>query len=93
MPEASKEQAQEVRAKKERNFSPSPSESEHETAPRDRNADVSDNGGEHTSAANSTWPYPPEVASRLEKLKIVRKIPIGKEPRILDLVAKFSDFP
>ena len=59
MPEARKEQAQEVRAKKERNFSPSPSESEHETAPRDRHADVSDDGGEHTSAVNSTWPYPP----------------------------------
>lgn len=92
MPEVSKESAQEVIAK-ERKFSPSQSESEHETAPRDRRADVAEDGGEHTSAVSGTWPYPPEVASKLEKLKRLRRIPIGKEPRILDLVAKFSDFP
>ena len=65
MPEVSKESAQEVIAK-ERKFSPSQSESEHETAPRDRRADVAEDGGEHTSAVSSTWPYPPEVASKLE---------------------------
>ena len=92
MPEVSKESGQEAIAK-ERKFSPSQSESEHETVPRDRRADVAEDGGEHTSAVSSTWPYPPEVASKLEKLKRLRRIPIGKEPRILDLVAKFSDFP
>ena len=42
---------------------------------------------------SSKWPYPQVVASKLEKLKMVKRIPIVKEPRIFDLVAKFRDFP
>ena len=92
MPEVSKESAPEVIAK-ERKFGSSQSETEHETAPRDRRADVAEDGGGHTSAVSGTWPYPPEVASKLEKLKRVRRISMGKEPRILDRGAEFSDFP
>ena len=39
------------------------------------------------------WPLPQEVASKLEKVKVIKKIPIVKETGIVDLVAKFRDFP
>ena len=39
------------------------------------------------------WPLPQEVASKLEKVKVIKKIPVVKETRIVDLVAKFGDFP
>ena len=93
MPEARKEPAEDVIGKKERKFSPSQSDSEREIAPRDRRADGPDDGGEYTSELSSKWPYPQEVDSKLERLQIVKRIPIVKEPRIFDLVAKFKDFP
>ena len=39
------------------------------------------------------WPLPQEVASKLEKVKVIKKIPIVKETGIVDLVAKFRDIP
>ena len=42
---------------------------------------------------STKWPLPQEVASKLEKVKVIKKIPVVKETRIVDLVAKFRDFP
>ena len=83
MPEARKEPAEDVIGKKERKFSPSQSDSEREIAPRDQRAEGPDDGGEYTQ----------ELENKLEKLQRVKRIPILKEPRIVDLGAKFKDFP
>ena len=93
MPEARKEPAEDVIGKKERKFSPSQSDSEREIGPRDQRAEGPDDGGEYTSELSSKRPYPQELENKLEKLQIVKRIPILKEPRIVDLVAKFKDFP
>ena len=93
MSDAGKEQTEESIAKKERNFSPSQSDSERGNAPRDRRAETPDDGGEHSSELNTKWPYPREVADAFEKVERVKRIPIVKNTRILDLIAKFRDFP
>ena len=93
MSDAGKEPTEESIAKKERNFSPSQSDSERGNAPRDRRAETPDDGGEYSSELSTKWPYPREVADAFEKVKMVKRIPIVKNPRIFDLIAKFRDFP
>ena len=93
MPETNTEPPVEAITKKEREFSPSQSDSEREDTPRDRRSGTPDEGGEIDSGVSTKWPLPPEVANKLEKIKLLRRIPIVKNPRILDLVTKFEDFP
>ena len=42
---------------------------------------------------STKWPYPREGADAFEKVKMVKRIPIVKNPRTFDLIAKFKDFP
>ena len=93
MSDAGKEPTEESIAKKERNFSPSQSDSERGDAPRDRRAETPHDGGKFSSELNTKWPYPREVADAFEKVERVKRIPIVKNTRILDLIAKFRDFP
>ena len=93
MPDEKKDPTDEVMARKERNFSPSQCESERGTAPLEHRAEVPVEGEEYTSMLSPKWPLPQEVASKLEKVKVIKKIPIVKETGIVDLVAKFRDIP
>ena len=93
MSDAGKEPTEESIAKKERNFSPSQSDSERGNAPRDRRAETPHAGGKYSSESNSKWPYPREVADAFEKVEIVNRIPIVKNTRIFDLIAKFTSSP
>ena len=93
MSEAGKEPTEESIAKKERNFSPSQSDSERGDAPRDQRAETPHDGGKFSSELNTKWPYPREVADAFEKVERVKRIPMVKNTRILDLIAKFRDFP
>ena len=89
MSDVGKEPTEESIAKKERNFSPSQSDSERGDAPRDRRAETPHDGGKYSSELNTKWPYPREVADAFEKVERVKRIPIVKNTRILDLIAKF----
>ena len=93
MSEASKKPTEESIAKKGRNFSPSLSDSDRGNASRDRRAETPGDGDEHSSELSTKWPYPREGADALEKVRMVKRIPIVKNPRIFDLIAKFRDFP
>ena len=42
---------------------------------------------------STKWPFPVEVASKSENVKLEKRIPILKNPRFFELVAKFGDFP
>ena len=90
MPETNKEPMDQTITKQERQFSPSQSDSEHGNAPRDRRADTPDEGGEYNSVLSTEWPFPVEVASKLGNVKLVKRIPIVKNPRFFELVAKFG---
>ena len=93
MSEARKEPTEGSLTKKERNVSPSQSVSERDTGPRDRRAGTPDDGDEYSSELSTRWPYPREGADAFEKVKMVKRIPIVKNPRTFDLIAKFKDFP
>ena len=93
MPETNTEPPAEAITKTEREFSPSQSDSERGDTPRDRRAGTPDEGGENDSGVSTKWPLPPEVADKLEKIKLVRRFPIVKNPRLIELVTKFADFP
>ena len=74
MPETNTELPAEAVTKKEREFSPSQSDSERGDTPRDLHVGVS-----------TKWPLPLEAADKLEKIKLLRRISIVKNPRILEL--------
>ena len=58
MSDENKDPTDDVMARKERNFSPSQSESERETAPRERRAEVPVEWEEYTSVLSTKWPLP-----------------------------------
>ena len=93
MPETNTEPPAEAITKTEREFSPSQSDSERGDTPRARRPGTPDEAGENNSGMGMEWPLPPEVAAKREKLKLVRRLPIVKNPRIIELVTKFADFP
>ena len=71
MPETNTEPSAEAITKKEQQFSPSQSDSEREDAPRDRHTVAPDERGEYDSVLSTKWPYPVEVADKLEKIKLL----------------------
>ena len=73
MPDENKYPTYEVMARKKRNLSPSQSESERETAPRERRAELPGEREEYTSFRCNKWPCPQEVASKLGKVKSSRR--------------------
>ena len=92
MPETNDEPVDEPRSKQQRQFSPSQSDSEHGEVPRERRTVAHTVGGEYDSVLSNKHPFPVEIC-KVEKVNLLRKIPIVKNPRMIELVAKFEGFP
>ena len=93
MPKTKNEPTDEPISKQQRQFSPSQSDSEHGEVPRDRRTDAHTVGGEYDSVPSTKYSFPGEVACQIEQVKLLREIPIVKNPRMVELVAKFEGFP